>query len=130
MLLPMIFAFSLISTSVKEGILKAFKNEAATKYEKVFVKLHTGDPGSEGKNNAAGETKRKQITFTGSSPLKNSAALKWENVSTAETVEYISFWTEESGGTFLGSTPVEAKKTVAVGDNLEIPVESLSWSVA
>lgn len=123
-------ALGLITTAVKEGILKSFKNETATKYEKVFVKLHTGDPGSEGLTNAAGETTRKEITWTGTTTLKNSAAIKWTSVSTAETIKYVSFWTAGIGGTFLGNTIVEAEKTVAVGDNLEIPAEGLSWTVA
>ena len=124
------FGLALISNSVKEGILKAFKNEAATKYEKVFVKLHTGDPGSEGKNNAAGEATRKEVAFTGTTTLKNSGALKWTGVSTKETIKYVSFWTAASEGTFLANTITEAEKALEAGDNLEIAAEGLSWTVA
>jgi hypothetical protein len=119
-------ALSFITAAVKEGVLKAFKNEAPPKYEKVYVKLYKGNPGEAGTENAAGETKRKQVTLTGTSILKNSVALKWENVSTAETYKYIGFWTAEEGGTFLGYTVLEAEQTVA---NAEFAVEAFSWTV-
>lgn len=131
MFLFFFIALAFITNSVKEGILKAFKNEAATKYEKVFVKLYTGNPGEAGGTNAAGETTRKEVgAFTGTTLLKNSAAIKWAAVSTAETIKYVGFWTEAAGGTFLGYTAVETEKTVAIGDNLEIPIEGFSWAVA
>lgn len=122
-------ALGLITSAVKEGILKAFKNETPTKYEKVYIKLHTGNPGEEGKTSPAGETTRKQVTLTGTSTLKNSGAVQWTNVSTAETYKYISFWTAATEGTFLGYTILEAEKTVAVGDNAEFANEAFSWTV-
>ena len=122
-------ALSFITNAVKEGVLKAFKNESPPKYEKVYVKLHTGDPGEEGKSNVAGETKRKQATLTGTTILKNSVTMKWENVSTGETYKFISFWTAETEGTFLGHTALTENKTVAIGDNAEFAVEAFEWKV-
>lgn len=124
-----ILMFGLISSSVKEGILKAFKNEAATKYEKVYIKLHTGNPGEEGKSNVAGETTRKQVTLTGTTVLKNSVAVKWTNVNTTEEYKFISFWTEEAGGTFLGYAELTAAKSVTKEDNAEFAIEAFEWKV-
>lgn len=124
-------ALAFIATATVEGILKAFKNEAATKYEKLFVKLHKGIPGTAGTENEAGETTRKEAgTMSGTTTLKNAAAIKWTAVSTAETYKYVSFWTAVTAGTFIGYAQLEAEKTVGVGDNVEIPIEGFTWTVA
>jgi hypothetical protein len=87
-----------------------------------YVKLHIGDPGAAGANNAAGETTRKQATFSaaGSGAITTSADLTWTNVSTAETYSHVSYWDASSAGTFLGSAALAASKTVAVGDTFTI----------
>lgn len=118
-----------ITNAVKEGILKAFKNETPTKYEKVYIKLYKGEPGEAGTTNAATETTRKQVTVTGTTVLKNSGAVQWSNVSTAETYTHIGFWTEAAGGTFLGWTALTASVTVAIGDNAEFAAEAFEWKV-
>jgi len=130
--LYMLLALSFITNTVKEGILKAFKNESPPKYEEVWVKLYKGNPGEAGAAEAAGETKRIKVPLTGTTVLKNNAALVWTGVSTAETPKFLGFWTTEGGGTFLGYTELAAEyqKAVSIGDNIEIPKEGFEWKVA
>jgi hypothetical protein len=97
----------------------------------VWVKLHTGDPGSAGTSNAAGNTTRQQATFASSSAGANAtnADVVWLSVSTAETYSHVSFWTASSSGTFLGSSALTASKTVAIGDTFTIPTGSLTMAL-
>lgn len=87
--------------------------------EKVWIKLHTGDPGEECTSNAAGETTRKEVTLATPSgeTRKSSTAIEWTNVSTAETYKYVSAWDASTNGNAFGSGAFTAEKTVAVGDN-------------
>jgi hypothetical protein len=95
------------------------------------VKLHTGDPGSAGTSNAAGNTTRQQATFAAASAGANAtnADTVWTNVSTAETYSHVSFWTASSAGTFLGSSALTASKTVAIGDTFTIASGSLTMAL-
>src|SRR5690242_20894927 len=95
-------ALAFVANTLRENQLKPLKNEEAAKYAEVWVKLHKGVPGEAGTENAAGETTRKKVTWTGTTILKNSGALSWTNVSTAETYTHVSFWTASTAGTFLG----------------------------
>src|SRR5215471_1565194 len=91
------------------GIKDSEANSMLTAYAKgtsyggnaaFWVKLHTGDPGSAGTSNAAGNTTRQQCTFGSASAgsIATSADLVWTNVSTAETYSHVSFWTASSAG--------------------------------
>jgi hypothetical protein len=119
-----------LSAAAIENLLKVYKNEAPTKKEKVWVKLHTGDPGAAGTENAAGETKRVFATLTvGTTTLKNSGALEWPGVSTSETYKWVSIWSAESGGTFEGRGQLEAEKAVSKEDTAKVPAEGFSISI-
>jgi hypothetical protein len=119
-----------LSEAETTNLLKSLKGEAPTTYSKVWAQLHTGAPGSSGTANVAGESKRKEATLTGTTVLKNSAAVKWTSVSTAETYKYFSFWSAETGGTFLGEEALEAEKAVSVGDSAEFATETLTLTVS
>lgn len=119
-----------LATGVLENLLKALKNESPSKYEKVFVKLHTGDPGSAGTSNAAGETTRKEIALTGTTILKNSGAVEWTGVSTSETYAWVSIWTASTGGTFLGRGELTASKAVSAGDTAKLSAEAFSITIS
>jgi hypothetical protein len=79
-----------------------------------FVKLHVGDPGAAGANNAAaGDTSRKQATMaaaSGGSKAMTSMSGSWTNVSTNETVSDISLWTAATVGTFQGSAALSSSQ--------------------
>lgn len=96
-----------------------------------WVKLHTGDPGSAGTGNAAGNTTRQQAAFGTASggSIATNADLVWTNVSTAETYSHVSFWTLSSGGSFLGSDDLAASKTVAIGDTFTIASGNLTIAI-
>jgi hypothetical protein len=96
-----------------------------------WVKLHTGDPGAAGTSNAAGETTRKQATFSAASAgaITTSAALTWTSVSTTETVSHVSFWDASSGGTFLGSDALDTARSLTAGDTFEIAAGDLDISI-
>jgi len=79
-----------------------------------YVKLHTGDPGSAGANNAAaGSTTRVQATMaaaSGGSKAMTSMASSWTNGGTSETLSHISLWTAAAAGTFNGSAALTASQ--------------------
>lgn len=96
------------------------------------AKLHTGDPGSAGTSNAAGETTRKAITFgsaAASGSISNTVQADWLTVSTSETLTWMSFWTATSAGTFLGRDDITSAVMVA-GDDLSIAVSGLTLTAA
>lgn len=121
-----------LSTFSENNLLKVFKNEAPTKAEHVFVKLHTGAAGLAGTSNAAGETTRKEATLGAitSGVVKNSAALEWTAVSTAETYTNVSLWDASSAGNCLGEGALEASQTVSVGSTFKIAIEALSITLS
>ncbi len=97
----------------------------------VYVKLHLGDPGSAGANNAAVETTRKLVSWaaaaTGSKA--SNADTEWTNVSTTETYTHVSFWTASSGGTYLGNDDLSASAAMTAGQTFRIPSGSLTLSL-
>lgn len=96
-----------------------------------FLKLHTGDPGSAGTSNAAGNTTRKSVSFGAASGgvMSNDAAISWTTgeVTTSEDYTHWSLWTASSGGTFIGSGTLTAN-AVTAGDEFTIPTGELDLS--
>lgn len=72
-----------------------------------WIKLHIGDPGAAGANNAAaGDTSRQQANMgsaAGGSKAMTSMGGNWTNVSTSETLSHVSVWTASTAGTFKAS---------------------------
>lgn len=117
-----------LASAIANSILDALcRSVAWTEPAAFYVKLHTGDPGSAGTANAAGETTRKAVTFSAASAgaITNSADIAWTNVSTSETISHISFWDASSAGTFLGSDALAASKALTAGDNFTIAAGDL-----
>lgn len=97
------------------------------------LKLHTGDPGSSGTSNAAGETTRKALTFgsaAASGSIANTVAASWTNVSTTETYAWFSFWSATSGGTFLGRDDLATARSVTAGDGLDVAIGGVTLTAA
>lgn len=97
-----------------------------------YVKLHLGDPGAAGANNAAAETTRQAVTFGAAAALgaiSNTVAVEWTNVSTTETYTHVSFWTASVAGTFLGSDDLSSSAPVNAGDTFRIPVGDLDLTL-
>jgi hypothetical protein len=97
-----------------------------------YVKLHLGDPGAAGANNAAANTTRQQVTFgnaAASGAISNTAAVEWTSVSNTETYSHVSFWTANAAGTFLGSDDLSSTAAVTAGDTFRIPVGDLDLTI-
>lgn len=121
-----------LASGIANSILDALCRSVAWSEPAAFyVKLHTGDPGSAGTANAAGETTRQAVTFSAaaSGAITNSADIDWTNVSTTETISHISFWDASSAGTFLGSDALAASKALTAGDNFTIAAGDLDLSL-
>jgi hypothetical protein len=78
------------------------------------VKLHVGDPGSAGANNAAaGSTTRVAITMA--APSAGSMSMtgtnpSWTNGGTSETLSHISVWDSTTAGNFDYSTALTSSQ--------------------
>lgn len=119
------------SDLVANAWLDAVGNATSYSEAAVYVKLHTGDPGSAGTSNAATETTRQQASFSAASSraMTNDAAIEWTNVSTSETYSWISLWDASSGGNFLGRDDLSSSAAVTAGDTFRIPVGDLDLTV-
>jgi hypothetical protein len=122
-----------ISEGERNKMLNAWAGRAAyAANPAVYVKLHTGDPGSAGANNAAANTTRQQATFgvnAATGAISNTAEILWTGVSTTETYTHASLWTDPTAGTFIGSDDLSAATPVTAGDNFRIPIGDLDVAV-
>jgi hypothetical protein len=121
-----------LASGVLNSMLDALcRSVAWTEPAEFWVKLHTGDPGSAGTANAAGETDRQQASFSAASggAITTNADLEWLAVSNTETITHVSFWSASTGGTFLGSDDLAASKALTAGDNFTIPAGDLDLAM-
>lgn len=89
----------------------------------VYVKLHTGDPGSAGTTAASAETTRKVTAWNAASGGSKSitTTLSWPSwAAGSETISHISLWDNLTAGNFLWSGALSASKAVGNGDTLNI----------
>jgi hypothetical protein len=99
-----------------------------------WIKLHTGDPGSAGTANAAGNDTRKQPTWASASggAITTSAAIDWSDaeVDTSEDYTHYSLWTASTGGTFGSSGAITANAVSDTGDAFTIPAGDLDITIS
>jgi hypothetical protein len=78
------------------------------------VKLHTGDPGSAGANNAAvGDATRKAIGMSAAAAgvlSLTASPANWTNGGTSETLTHVSVWDATSAGNFDYSAALTASQ--------------------
>ena len=88
----------------------------------VHVKLHIGDPGENGLGFPAVETTRHPVTFAAAigGSITSSATVSWNNVSTTETITYISFWDDPTAGNCLGSAQLNVAAPLQASDDLDL----------
>jgi len=88
----------------------------------VYAKLHLGDPGEAGTANPAVETTRQTVSFNPASggSIVSSGTVSWTNVSTTETISYISFWDNDPAGNCLGSAQLNVSAPLQAGDDLDL----------
>lgn len=112
------------AAAVANSLLSTF----ISTYAPFYVQLHTGNPGSAGTANIAGNNTR-QAFGTASTPsggsFSNTANITWSAVSTTETYTFFTLWTASSGGTFVGSGPV-SQGGVTAGQDWTIPAGNLT----
>jgi len=100
-----------------------------------YVSVHASDPGDTGANEISDPTYARQgpstFTLTGSHPTtaSNSTIIQY-SVAGANwgAINYFGIWTAVSGGTFLGSGPLDTTKTVYQGDQLRFLTGALTIS--
>ena len=96
----------------------------------LYVKLHTGNPGAAGANNAATHTTR--VAFTrdaaASGATQNVSDIVFTSLTNTETISHISLWSASSGGTCWGIGALTASKSVTAGDSLTITDSDLDMS--
>lgn len=87
----------------------------------IYIKLHVGDPGDAGTNNAATETTRKAISFAAASggAISSDDAQTWTNVAGSEDYTHFSLWDHVSAGNCLFTGTMTAN-AVTAGDTFTI----------
>jgi hypothetical protein len=120
-----------LSDYAENKVADAICNNTSFAVAQVYVKLHIGDPGEAGTSNAAGETTRQAASFGAASGgvCTSDALTEWTNVSTTETISYVSFWDASSAGNCLGSGALTASKALTAGDTFQIPSGSLTLTI-
>ena len=102
----------------------AFNNGAGSfpAIPNIYIKLHTGDPGENGTANAATETTRQEVFFGAAvaNTVTSTGTVSWTNVSTTETITWISFWDNSTAGNCLGSAQLNVAAPLAAGDDLDL----------
>ncbi len=119
-------------TTVANSLLDAIGNNTTyTTGATLYVKLHTGDPGSAATANAAGNTTRQSLSYAAASSgsIANDVALTWTSVSTSETYTHCSVWDASSAGNFLFSGTVTAN-AVTAGDTFTIAISGLTTTLS
>lgn len=97
----------------------------------VWAKLHNGPPGALGVDNAAGDTRRMECELSAPSAgtVTVTNELRWNAVTTQEAYSWVSFWTAEAAGEFIGSDDLPVAQAVNVGDNFYIPAGDVEFTI-
>jgi hypothetical protein len=110
------------TTNVANKWLDVFGATTFTGITNVYVKLHTGDPGT-GAGSVSAEATRKAVTWSAAAngSKSMSGTLSWTSwAAGSETISHISLWDNVSAGNMLWSGALSASKAVANGDTLNI----------
>lgn len=96
-----------------------------------WIKLHIGDPGAAGTNNAATETTRKQATWNAAGTdgiVESSNILSWTNIAGSQDATHFTAWTANVAGNFGFSGTVTCNPYTA-GDTVQVAAGALVVSV-
>jgi hypothetical protein len=112
-----------IANATEDKLLNSMRSggTTCTVVAGIFVKLHVGDPGAAGANNAAaGSTTRVSCTQAASSGgnglVMNGTPPSWTNGGTTETITHVSCWDSVSAGTFQYSVQVTTPQAWVSGN--------------
>ena len=114
------------------GIAASVANTAldSIRTDTPFIKLHVGDPGAAGANNAAAETTRKAVTFGAAAGgvMTNSASFQWVGITGSEDATHFSVWNAAAAGTFKGSGTITANAYTA-GDTYTVAISACTMTI-
>lgn len=97
-----------------------------------YVKLHTGDPGEDGTNNASAETTRVAASFGAASGgvATSDADAEWLSwTAGSESITFVSFWDNVSAGNCLGSGANTGQTAVVNGNDFVIATGDLTITI-
>jgi hypothetical protein len=119
-----------LSSYLANAFLDAVGNNSSFAVTTVYVKLHVGDPSSNGTANPATETTRKSVSFGAASggSLASDAAVTWTNIAGSEDATFFTAWDNVSAGNFLFSGTITANPYTA-GDTFTIASGDLTVSL-
>ena len=122
----------MLSTYARDAVLDHVLGTSAwTSPASVWVKLHVGDPSSDGTANSASNAVRKQLTAGASSAgsAANSGTISWSADETNdEAVSHISLWDAATGGNCLFVDGLSAPVLTAAGFAFSFPTGNLTIS--
>lgn len=118
-----------IASASADAILNLYRATNITAPAGIYIKLHTGDPGSAGASNASAVTTRNQATFAApsSNAITLSALATWAMTGT-ETISHVSFWDAATVGNFLRSATLTASVAVVNGSTLQVVTLTVSFT--
>jgi hypothetical protein len=118
-----------LAAATANSILSVLRNTAFAAVATPFVKLHVGDPGAAGANNASGLTTRNAITW--GAPSGGSMALSTLSaftMNTSETITHVSIWDASSAGNFIESWALTSGVPVINGSTLTFSSFTLAFT--
>ena len=116
-----------IASAQADAILNLYRATNITAPATIYVKLHTGDPGSAGTANASAVTTRNAVTFNApSSQAITLNTLGTYAMTATETITHVSLWDASTAGNFLRSVALTAGVSVVNGSTLQITVLTVS----
>lgn len=113
------------------GWLNVLRGTSYTGLAGLYVKLHTGDPGSAGTANASAVTTRNALTLNAASGGACSlSSLGTYSMTSTETITHVSLWDASTSGNFIASGALTASKAVNSGDTLAFNTFSVAITPA
>ena len=119
-----------LSSYLAGSWLNAVCNNTSFAVAQVYVKLHVGDPSSNGTANPATETTRKAASFGTASAgvLTSDADVVWTNIAGSQTATFFTAWDATTAGNFLFSGSITGNPYTA-GDTFTIASGALTVSL-
>jgi hypothetical protein len=119
-----------LSSYLAGSWLDAVGNNTSFAVAQVYVKLHVGDPSSNGTANPATETTRKETSFGSASAgvLTSDADVVWTNIAGSQTATFFTAWDAATSGNFLFSGSITGNPYTA-GDTFTIASGALTVSL-
>ncbi len=106
---------------------KLLRNQDFQHPSKIYVSLHTGNPGENGANEVTGGGYKRQLaTFSAPSnkQTSNPSDIEFNNMP-ACTITHIGLWDSETGGNFWWGGQLVASRKIDAGDTVRFKAGDL-----